>query len=406
MGVLAEQLSNLKEKYDHAMRFIEEESKSIQSAQLCACYVKDQPTIFIDFHIESSFHGTSVLVLGKLDPESEPFRSHYSARDIFLELAGILKTQLEEMPPAEVATAYQAILAYVLKDLGKLHIYVEESAAGKKYLEEALEILDESNKTRPEFILTTLMVLNELGLYYSNLNDKPECIKQLEGAKEAYEEFKPKAAVPFTIEDLFGYVKGEQDVVRSWRVLEKMHTLTLYYLAQVEVKEKAVFYLYATVKRQLKYDDYEPFDWALNTATFSQFFLSCDGMETSRHLLAAANVMLDEYEPKMITAEMTEEEQLAKREKFQNCYADVDRCWAMYCFHVLCASRERLQKDDDDAEQSESNVGGEKTLTLQQLLQLKLDCGGELVFPTLNTKPYEDLITDRYVLVMEDAEKV
>lgn len=299
-------------------------------------------------------------------------------------------------------------MTYIYKDLGKLNIFVEERTAGKKFFEDALEII-ESIDLCPETVLSRMMALNELALVYcGDAGEKEFVLKYLHKSREVYDQFKATARVPFTISDLFGYLKGEQDVERSWRLLEKVHTLTLYFLAQSDEKNRAIFYLYSTLRRQLEYDDYEPFDWALNSATFSQFFLSCEGLNTSRHLLSSASRILEMHKETMITEGMTEEQQNAKREKFQNCEADVDRCWAMYCFHLLSTSKRRLMKDEDkeedDRNDTENEAGGKK-MTPEELAALRAEVG-ELVFATLDTKAFEEQITDEYVLVMKDAEKV
>lgn len=372
MGVLKEQLSSLKEQYDAAMKLVEEDSK--------------------------------------FDPETEPYRSHYAAKDIFQDIATKLRLQLENTPETDaISLVYKSLLTFVCKDLGKLHVFVEERTSGKKFFEDALEIIEPLELT-PETVIPRMMALNELALTYCwGDGDKSLVLKYLHNSREIYEQFKATARIPYTIDDLFGYSKGEQDVERSWRLLEKVHTLTLYFLAQVEEKRRAVFYLYSTIRRQLEYNDYDSFDWALNAATFSQFFLSCEGLRTSRHLLASATKILDAYETEMITEEMNEEQRNAKREKFQNCYADVDRCWAMYCFHLLQASKSRLLKDEDEDVKprtpSDENEAGGKKLTPEELAELRAECG-ELIFETLDTKAIEDQITVEYVLVMEDALKV
>lgn len=371
MGVLKEQLSSLKEQYDSAMKLVEEDSK--------------------------------------FDPETEPYRSHYAAKDIFLRIVDTLKSLLEGMPETDALyVVYKSLLTFVYKDLGKLHIFVEERTPGKKFFEDALAVIEPLDLS-PETVIPRIMALNELALTYcGDAGDKDMVLKYLHNSREIYEQFKATARIPYNIADLFGYAKGEQDVERSWRLLEKVHTLTLYFLAQCEEKRRAVFYLYLTIRRQLEYNDYDSFDWALNAATFSQFFLSCEGLKTSRHLLASATKILDTYEKEMITEEMSEEQRNAKREKFQNCYADVDRCWAMYCFHLLQASKARLLKDDDDEAvkpRTDENEAGGKKLTADELAELRAECG-ELIFETLDTRAIEEQVTVEYVLVMEDAAKV
>lgn len=379
MGVQSEQLSTLKERYDQALKLIEEDSK---------------------------FDANT----------TEPYKSHYSAKDILTSIADSIKTHLDTLPDNDpLHLVYQSLLTFIYKDLGKLQVFVEERTAGHKYFTDALAII-ESIELCPETVIPRMMVLNELALCHcGDAGDKDLVLNYLHKSREVYDQFKATARVPFTIADLFGYLKGEQDVERSWRLLEKVHTLTLYFLAQSDEKNRAIFYLYCTLRRQLEYDDYEAFDWALNAATFSQFFLSCEGMNTSRHLLASASRILELHQATMLTPEMSEEQRNAKREKFQNCEADVDRCWAMYCFHLLAASKDRLMKDEDREEDPRTaaaaaaaaaeNVAGGKKMTPDELAALRAECG-ELVFASLETQRFEEQVTDQYALVMQDAERV
>lgn len=372
--IIKEQLSDLKEQYEGAMQLVEEQSK--------------------------------------MDSETDPYKSHYCARDIFLEIQSKLKVLVDDKVPEseDAALVYKSLLGYIYKDLGQLHIFVEESTTGRKYLEDAITLL-EPIQSHPEAVIALITCFNELSVRIAASNDRALAKIELLKSKELYEEFKKSDQNPLSITDLFGYGKGEPDLERAKLLLEKSHTLTLYYLAQVEdTADKSSFYLHATLKRQLQFNDYDSLDWALNAATFSQFFFSSEGMKHSKHHLAAATYVLDEYEKVMIKPEMNEEEQNAAKEKFQNCYADVDRCWAMYCYHILAASKERLMKDEDGddgdtLDQSSTNVAGGKKLNVAELAKLKAECGN-LEFPTIDVKSYESLVTDEYVLVMEDAEKV
>jgi KIF-binding protein len=80
--------------------------------------------------------------------------------------------------------------------------------------------------------------------------------------------------------DLFATTdkKGDGD-----EKLEKTHTLTLYYLAQVYgtlgQQLKSALYCHNTLKRQLESKDFDSIDWALNAATLSQFFATHNGFK-------------------------------------------------------------------------------------------------------------------------------
>jgi KIF-binding protein len=184
---------------------------------------------------------------------------------------------------------------------------------------------------------------------------------------------------------------------------EKIYTLTLYYLAQVIGGDgdltSSAKYCHQTLRRQLEYNDYETIDWALNSATLSQYYFTQNCLKQSRHLLAAASYMLDKYEEEMITADMTPEQKEAKLEEFQHRSADVSRCWAKYAIHILSTSKDRLLHDRDDRDQLGEIQSGytnfEVSTGCDEFKTLSVHC-------TL----YENQIVDEFLLTFEDAKVV
>lgn len=74
-------------------------------------------------------------------------------------------------------------------------------------------------------------------------------------------------------QDFAFFIDGGLDNVK----LEKIHTLTLFFLAQVYTKlgqhTRAVGYCAETMKRQLYYKEYEIKDWAINCINLSEYFI-------------------------------------------------------------------------------------------------------------------------------------
>lgn len=126
---------------------------------------------------------------------------------------------------------------------------------------------------------------------------------------------------------------------------------------------KSAIYCHLTLRRQLQYQDYEPIDWALNSATLSQFFAEQNGFYQSRHHLSAASTILKQYEVTLEAAENNDEVQLAKLETLNHRSADVARCWAKYCILLMTASKNRLMNDSEGL--SEAITG--KTLKILDL---------------------------------------
>lgn len=325
MTVTKETLSDYKEQYEKAEVLVEEDSKH--------------------------------------DPETEPFRSHYAARDVLLKIKNNLKNQLGKLTDATFAEAadadaddiaehirtYTFILGFVLKDAGRICIWTEELSSGEIYLQQCLDCL-ESYRLEAECINAYLGALNQIGILWSERQNVSKSHEYLQLAADLYGQFKESGKAALTIYDVFG-TTDEIVAGKGMDMLEKTHTLTLYYLAQIVGSmgdlHKSAVYCHTTLRRQLEYDDFEAIDWALNSATLSQYFFANNRMTESRHHLAAANYMLDRHEQEMYTEQMTDEQKAAVREVFHHRSADVMRCWAKYGLNLLLESKNRLLKDDD-----------------------------------------------------------
>lgn len=282
----------------------------------------------------------------KNDPENEPYVSKYRAKNILVGMGDRLKDMLGSLTPLEDITL-RAMLSTVLLNIGIIDMETEELTSSEKVLSEAVELLV-PNASKPEIIIILITVYNNLGILWSNREEPGKAKTYLLEAKELYEIFKCTMQLPLPIEQIIS-PSGESPIGEIM-VLEKAHTLTLYYLAQVygALKEnlKSAVYCHVTLRRQLQYNDYEPIDWALNSATLSQFFAEQNGFLQSRHHLAAASMILEQYEVKLRCIE-GDEVSLADMETFRHRSADVARCWAKYCILLMTASRARLMSDSE-----------------------------------------------------------
>lgn len=281
----------------------------------------------------------------KNDPENNPYISKYKAKGILINM----KDSLRQVSNSETnfdKIKLDAMLGTVLVNIGIIDMETEEMTASEKVLLEAEELLV-PNSSKPEIVITLISIYNNLGILWSN-RDEPEKAKAyLLKAKDLYEAFKCTLQIPLPIEQIINNA-GETSA-DDFLLLEKAHTLTLYYLAQVfgSLKEnlKSAIYCHVTLRRQLQYNDYEPIDWALNSATLSQFFAEQNGFFQSRHHLAAASKILEQYESSLQEIESNDEAFLAKMETFKHRSADVARCWIKYCILLLTASKARLMND-------------------------------------------------------------
>lgn len=239
MAISKELLTTLKEKYEKSEKLISEESK--------------------------------------LDPSTEPFRSHYAARSILIEIAENVKNVIETLSTEVSADngndiqRAKFILAYVTVDMGKISNFTEEVTSAERQLNQSIDLLS-GNELDPLSICGYLSALNEIGVIWMNRGDTEKSEECLIKAQKAYTTFIEKQVKPYTLHDIL----SSNEVGTGQRLLEKCNIFTLFYLAQVYGSlsdvHKSAFYCHSTLLKQLKLKDYEPIDWALNAATLSQFF--------------------------------------------------------------------------------------------------------------------------------------
>lgn len=370
MGVTKEAFVDLQEKYEKIKKLIEEDSK--------------------------------------LDPENEPYLSKYAARQLLISMKANLEKLLDQSD--ENSEKLTAMLGAVWYYLGMISVDTEELSAGETQLNKSITLV-ENYLLKPKFVLVMLNALNQLGILWSHRDDSEKSKEYLERSQRLYADFKDLKIAPVCFSDLFRS-SGENNEEESYMYLEKTHTLTLYYLAQIygNLKDqlKSAIYCHVTLKRQLVFNDHEPVDWALNAATLSQFFMEKNGFKQARHHLAAASYMLSFYESKLNETANLSEEHDAKVEAFKHRSADVARCWAKYGILLLSSSRDRLlhHTDDDDCSMTCSLSSDLAQLQLAPDSTVSSDDLSDLFFPSLDLQVYEMQVTDQFVLTFDDARAV
>lgn len=285
---------------------------------------------------------------------SDPFRSHYSAKNILEDLVQTLREIIE----TNDNFLYKVFLGFACRDLGRIYVFTEEPFTGEKYLKECLDLVD-PHKLKKEAIIAYIGASNEMGIVECNRGNHKEALEHLKRSEDVYEQFQYLADSPMAITDLFGPPE-EVEKDKGPKEMTKMYTLCTYYMAQVlghlGELEKSAQYCNLTLRRQLESDDYDPIDWALNAATLSQYYISPNLFTEARHHLAAATLIMTEFEDKMITDEMALDVKEAVKENFQHRFADVARCWAKYGLALLNSSRDRLMTDDEVAKDGKGEL--------------------------------------------------
>ncbi|KAK4887585.1 hypothetical protein RN001_003856 [Aquatica leii] len=344
----------------------------------------------------------------KLDPANEPYISKYNAKQLLIGMKANIENLLRsQAPDTKEYIKLTAMLGTTLLYLGRISIETEELSAGEKHLKKCLDTIT-PYEMEPDVILVVLNLLNEFGCFWSER--EPENSKgYLEKAEQLYKQFKETSLVPIDIHYLF-QVNPEHDTELSFKNLEKVHTLTLYYLAQIygalDDPVRSAVYCHITLKRQLQIDDYNLIEWALNAATLSQFFMEKNGFKQARHHLAASSYILEIYQNQLNQITERNDEYDAKMENFKHRSADIARCWAKYGLLLLSCSRDRLMNHSEDIDSpftlstdlAKLELEPDSLVTRENLENLKFD--------TLNLTMQENQVTDQFILTLEDARKV
>lgn len=229
--------------------------------------------------LKEKYEKTEELIIekSKHDPPNEPFKSHYEARSILLDISKTIKQHMKSHGNQDVnddLQRLQFILAHITVDLGKIYNFTDEVSIGEKYLNESLELVKD-RETDPTIICAALNAMNESGVMWMNRGETEKARDFLVNAENYCNSFKEKKFEALSIHDLFDR-NAKSENGRGEKLLEKINVLTLFYLAQVFGSlgdlEKSAIYCHTTLKRQLNEGEFEPIDWALNAATLSQYF--------------------------------------------------------------------------------------------------------------------------------------
>lgn len=300
------------------------------------------------------------------------------------------------------------MIVAVYYNLGSISVDVDELSNARKFLNKCQEII-QKYQLKPEVVLVAQQLYNLLALLSAD-NDPQKAMEYITEAQNVYKHFKESGDVPVDTNDLFLANIETYNTEKALKTLEKNYTLTLYYLAQVygALKDalRSSIYCHITLRRQLESNDYDSVDWALNAATLSQFFMEKNGFKQARHHLAASSCILDKHEVQLNEIVDHNEEYDSKMENFKHRGADVARCWAKYGLLLLATSKERLLNHADDIDENCQSSTDLLELQSNCLSDIITDEEYDLTFPTLDLSEYENQVTDKFLLTIQDAKKV
>lgn len=328
------------------------------------------------------------------------------AIEILLEILDVLTKE----------TFCTVMVAITHLNIGILQADVQDMEIAKEYFMRCINLLEECKLT-PEGILPAISANNQMGIIYAQQGSYREARDYLEQAENMYIKFiKDVQFDPVHMVTIMGIQEIEGDLSAK-NILEKLHTLTLYYLAQVcrELGDKCNFALYChrTLSKQLSQNkitqDLDYVEWALNAATISQYFIENDKFPQARHHLAAASCVLEKYS-EILKAKGTKEMSETLAAEYENYYhrsADVARCWAKYGIALLSTSKERLMRKAEQEDESNDSKHVEVSNEV---------CKSSHVSETIENPKFVDLepeleviiseITDKYLLDFDDAKPV
>ncbi|KAG9275592.1 KIF1-binding protein [Astyanax mexicanus] len=312
-------------------------------------------------------------VESRKDPENDPFRSKYEARELLKDIYCALKSvEAEEsdgeadgqgeqsgseeaecgagrsVPGDSRAGLRAAKLAVIEYYLGVNHTETEELSAGEEHLMNCMKLLEKCTVT-PENVSLFIQARNQLGILWAGRDETEKAQGFLETAESIYVNYMKEDGQPPV--DLMDFFVAEEDATTQqerMRRFEMAYTHTLYYLAQVyknlDQFERAGQYCHSTLQRQLKFNQFVPLEWAINAATLSQYYITKTRYMEARHCLAAASVIagLAGEVPSEAAAKESQTE-YEKREQLCQKRAEIARCWIKYCLNLLQDARKLLE---------------------------------------------------------------
>ncbi|KAF3832527.1 hypothetical protein F7725_026192 [Dissostichus mawsoni] len=261
------------------------------------------------------------VVESQNDPDNDPFRSKYKARELLREIYCSLKSfeagegeeetgesgetgetgESGEQLPVEAPVDGQteeafsqgfcgdspaglraAKLGAVEYYLGVNHVDTEELSAGQEHLMTCMKLLGKC-RVSSENVSLFIHARNQLGILWAGRDETETAQGFLETAESIYQRYmKEDGSPPTDMADYFSTEENQLTHQERTKRFELAYTHTMYYLAQVYKNlgetERAAIYCHSTLQRQLKLNQFSPMEWALNAATLSQYYITKDSI--------------------------------------------------------------------------------------------------------------------------------
>jgi len=285
------------------------------------------------------------------------------------------------------------LLVTIDYELAKNFFECEEVSTGQEYLERCLTVIQNSYSSSPIYTCLHISVNNQLSLIWSNRGEFEKAHDYLKIAEDIYKLAKSNGLdSPLNYNEIWQEGDKCNDNRDRHLFFERIHTLTLYYLAQVSMKlgnnGTSAKYCHITLVRQMDMDQYDPLEWSINCATLSQYYITQNQFNLSRYCLSCSEVVNKEAFVEFETKEFSEaNEKDRAQEKLHKSRADIYMCWAKYGLNLLEVSHTENAGDESGRQEvlnKDSVDNDDKTYR-------------ELRFPNLEVTMHEEQVTDNVV---------
>ena len=291
-----------------------------------------------------------------------------------------MRAKLDACPLKELED-FTILSCFVGLEMGLNFINTEEISSGVELFEWCIKLV-EGLPSKVKTASVCMQAYNQLGIIWGNRSEQQKSLEVLLKAKAVYESH-IALSPPLTSTEWLEGKPVSQD--KREKDFENLHTLTLFYLAQVygnlgQAKISAQ-YCQNTLSRQLETREYDAIEWTLNSVTLSQYYLGLEQFAQSRHCIASATCVLQNYLSETCEGDMEDE----LKEKVESVGADVSRCWTKYAITLLTCSKERQEDESESTDPPR-----------QKLFR----------FDTLEVADYESLVTSDLVEGYDGAKPV
>ena len=213
--------------------------------------------------------------------------------------------------------------------IGIIYSDTEEKNEGESRL---IHVLQSIERALHHSLLCSLALnlFNQLILIRTSYEQYNDAIEYAKRAEDLYNQ--SSLIEPYLLQELIDIDPSYTEKLNRRDEYEQIYTHTLFYLAQIYAKlnqkEQSANYCRLTLERQLVMfhrsdrNKFDSFDWATNSATLSQYYMTNHDYATARHCLMCADKML-EY------AQLNDDAKLIERQ------ASFKRCWVKYAINLL-----------------------------------------------------------------------